>query len=126
MELSQRIRTLRQENGLSQADLEQRTGLRRQYISRVENGRTVPSLDTLEKLAGALGVPLYRLFYKGVKPPRIIRPNGAAAHTNGHNGDLVTARLMRLMLQISESDRQLLFSAALKMSQTSRMQSAAD
>jgi len=47
---------------MSQGDIEKRTGLLRCYVSRVENGHTVPSVDTLEKMAGALGVPMYRLF----------------------------------------------------------------
>lgn len=65
------VRRLRYEEGLSQGDEEDRTGLLRCYISRVENGYTVPSLETLQRFAGALGVPLYRPFYVGeqVSPP---------------------------------------------------------
>ena len=44
---------------MSQRDNEERAGLERCYVSRVENGHTVPSLETLERFAGALGVPLY-------------------------------------------------------------------
>src|SRR6266581_8592486 len=58
-----RIRQLREQRGLSQGDIEQSAGLLRCYISRVENGRTVPSLETLERFAAALDVPLYELFY---------------------------------------------------------------
>ena len=47
---------------VSRGDIEKRTGLLRCYISRVENGHTVPSVDTLEKMARALEVPMYRLF----------------------------------------------------------------
>src|SRR5690349_10712984 len=57
------LRHLRENKRLSQADMEGATGLLRGYISRVENGRTVPSLETLERMAAALEVPLYRLFY---------------------------------------------------------------
>ncbi len=39
------------------------------YISRVENGHKVPSLETLERFALALELPLYRLFYEGKEPP---------------------------------------------------------
>ena len=44
-------------------DVENRTGLLRCYISRVENGHTVPAIETLEKFARALEVPIYQLFY---------------------------------------------------------------
>lgn len=69
MLIGERIRKLREAKGLSQGEFEQRTGLLRSYISRVENGHTVPSLDTLEKVAAALEIPLYRLFYEGDKAP---------------------------------------------------------
>jgi len=64
-----RIRQLRQQKGLSQGDIEETTGLLRCYISRVEHGHTVPSLETLERFAAALDVPLYQLFYRGEEPP---------------------------------------------------------
>jgi len=64
-----RLCTLRKQRGFSQGDLETATGLMRSYISRVERGHTVPSIETLERLAGALGVPLYQLFYEGEEPP---------------------------------------------------------
>jgi transcriptional regulator with XRE-family HTH domain len=50
---------------MSQGDIEKSTGLLRCYISRIENGHTIPSLETLERFAGALDVPLYKLFYTG-------------------------------------------------------------
>ena len=64
-----RLRKLREERKLSQGDIEKRTGLLRCYISRVENGHTVPSLETLERLAAAMEIPLYQLFYEGERPP---------------------------------------------------------
>src|SRR5579863_2384870 len=69
MQIGQRIRTLREQENLSQGDIEKRTGLLRCYISRVENGHTVPSLETLERLAAALELPLYHLFYEGEEAP---------------------------------------------------------
>jgi transcriptional regulator with XRE-family HTH domain len=71
MIISDRLRALREERNLSQGDIEKRTGLPRCYLSRVENGHTVPSVETLEKLARAFDVPLYRLFYDGDKPPKM-------------------------------------------------------
>ena len=55
---------------LPQGDIEKRTGLLRCYISRVENGHTVPAIDALEKMARALGMPLYQVLYDGDKPPQ--------------------------------------------------------
>jgi len=69
MPIGTRIRKRREEKKLSQGDLEERTGLLRCYISRVENGHTVPSLATLEKFALGLEVPLYLLVYDGDEPP---------------------------------------------------------
>src|SRR5438309_11412048 len=71
MVIGDRLRALREEKNLSQGDIEKRTGLLRCYISRVENGHTVPAIETLEKLARALEVPLYQLFYDGEEPPQL-------------------------------------------------------
>ncbi|MGA8529466.1 MAG: helix-turn-helix transcriptional regulator [Acidobacteriaceae bacterium] len=62
MKIGTTIRGYRLSKGLSQGDIEKRTGLLRCYLSRVENGHTVPSLDTLAKIAGALELPLSQLF----------------------------------------------------------------
>ncbi len=69
MSIGARIRELRETKGLSQGDIEKATGLLRCYTSRVENGHTVPSLETLERFAAGLGVPLYRLFFSGEELP---------------------------------------------------------
>jgi transcriptional regulator with XRE-family HTH domain len=71
MIVGDRLKTLRESKSLSQGDIEKRTGLLRCYISRVENGHTVPSVETLEELARAFEVPLYRLFYDGEEPPTL-------------------------------------------------------
>ncbi len=69
MLIGERIRQLREQKGFSQGDIEKASGLLRCYISRVEHGHTVPSLDTLERFAAALDIPLYRLFYSGESAP---------------------------------------------------------
>jgi transcriptional regulator with XRE-family HTH domain len=56
------IRAHRLQKGLSQGDIEKKTGLLRCYLSRVENGHTVPSLDTLSKIARALDLPITQFF----------------------------------------------------------------
>jgi transcriptional regulator with XRE-family HTH domain len=68
--IGERLRALREEKKFSQGDIEKRTGLLRCYVSRVENGHTVPSVETLEKFARALEVPMYQLFYDGENPPK--------------------------------------------------------
>ena len=71
MIIGKRLRELRDEKKLSQGDIEKRTGLLRCYISRVENGHTIPAVETLEKFARALEVPLYQLFYDLNEPPKL-------------------------------------------------------
>jgi transcriptional regulator with XRE-family HTH domain len=71
MIIGDRLREMREAKQLSQGDIEKRTGLLRCYISRVENGHTVPAIETLEKMARALEVPLYQLFYDGEEPPKL-------------------------------------------------------
>jgi transcriptional regulator with XRE-family HTH domain len=56
------IRSYRGDRGLSQGDIERRTGLLRCYLSRVENGHTVPSLETLAKIAEAMEISLADFF----------------------------------------------------------------
>lgn len=68
MMIGERLTELREAKQLSQGDIEKRTGLLRCYISRVENGHTVPAIETLEKMARALEVPMYQLFYDGERP----------------------------------------------------------
>lgn len=70
MNIGIRLRELRELKGFSQGDIEKRTGLLRCYTSRVENGHTVPSLETLEKYARALEIELYQLFFAGNGKPQ--------------------------------------------------------
>jgi transcriptional regulator with XRE-family HTH domain len=120
MIIGDRLRALREEKKFSQGDIEKRTGLLRCYISRVENGHTVPAIETLEKMARALEVPLYQLFYDGEEPP--VLPNlpkrkSADEIVCGSAGK--EARLLnkfrRLMGRIEEDDRRLLLYMAQKM-----------
>ena len=64
MDIGRRLRELREDKKMSQGDIEHKTGLLRCYISRVENGHTVPVIETLEKMARALEVPLYAILYE--------------------------------------------------------------
>src|SRR6202045_3073638 len=75
MIIGDRLRVLREHKQFSQGEIEKRTGLLRCYISRVENGHTVPAVETLEKFARALEVPLYQLFYEGERPAELAQPS---------------------------------------------------
>jgi transcriptional regulator with XRE-family HTH domain len=113
MLISDRLRAVREQKDLSQGDIEQRTGLKRCYVSRVENGHTVPSIETLEKLARALEVPMYQLFYDGEAPPEPpALPKGVGTDSDewGSTGDSVRylQRLRSLLGRISDDDRKLI------------------
>jgi transcriptional regulator with XRE-family HTH domain len=71
--IGERLRTIRESKKLSQGDIEKRTGLIRSYTSRVENGHTVPSIETLAKYAQALEIPLYQIFFDGEAEPKKIK-----------------------------------------------------
>ena len=62
MNIGETIRNYRLQKGMSQGDIEKRTGLLRCYLSRVENGHTIPSLDTLAKIATAMDLLLHPNF----------------------------------------------------------------
>jgi transcriptional regulator with XRE-family HTH domain len=69
--INSRLPTMREDKHFSQGDIEKKTGLLRCYICRVEKGHTVPAIETLEKMARALEVPMYQLFYDGEEPPKL-------------------------------------------------------
>ena len=120
MIIGERLRSLRETKNLSQGDIEKRTGLLRCYISRVENGHTVPAVETLEKLARALEIPLYQLFYDGEKPPNLPRlPKGKAGNQMAWGSSGKDSRFLfkfrRLLGRMDEADRRLLLYMAQKM-----------
>jgi len=120
MIIGDRLRALREEKKLSQGDIEKRTGLLRCYISRVENGHTVPAIETLEKIARALEVPLYQLFYEGEAPPELQNlprrktPDEIAWGATGKEARFLSM-FRRLLGRIDEGDRRLLLYMAQKM-----------
>lgn len=125
MIIGERLRILREAKKLSQGDIEKRTGLLRCYISRVENGHTVPAVETLEKFARALEVPLYQLFYDGEKPPELLnlpkRVTGDMVALGVNRRDASFAnKLLRAVGQVADPDRQLLLFMARKMAQSGR------
>ena len=115
MDIGHRLTSLREEKKLSQGDIEKRTGLLRCYVSRVENGHTVPAVETLEKFARALEVPLYQLMYDGEEPPSL--PANDKVKRSDEWGSAgkdarFLKRLCRFLAEMSEGDRELLLSFA--------------
>jgi len=120
MIIGERLRGLRADKNMSQGDIEKRTGLLRCYISRVENGHTIPAIETLEKMARAFEVPLYQLFYEGEEPPdlpSLLRRKSSADILWGSSGReaRILSDFQRLLGRVEENDRKLLMSFAQKM-----------
>jgi transcriptional regulator with XRE-family HTH domain len=116
MNIGETIRNFRLQKGMSQGDIEKRTGLLRCYLSRVENGHTIPSLDTLAKIAAAMDVPLGNFFANN-------------ASDNGSSNKSIpqlTEDEVRFLTQIrryspslNESDRKLVLAMVKKMAASS-------
>ena len=116
MIIGDRLRTLREAKKLSQGDVEKRTGLLRCYVSRVENGHTVPAIETLEKLARALEVPLYQIFYDGKEPPKLAnllkRKTDDPEFGSGGKDAAYLHKLRRCLSKTAEPDRRLIMAMA--------------
>jgi len=69
--IGDRLRALRECKNLSRGQIERQTGLLSGFVSRLEHGDAVPSVEALKKIAQALAVPLYRLFYDDDEPPKL-------------------------------------------------------
>src|SRR5438477_12704984 len=111
MNIGETIRSYRLQKGMSQGDIEKRTGLLRCYLSRVENGHTIPSLDTLAKIAAALDLPLGNFF-----------ADSAADSGTTKSAPQLTEDEVRFLTQIrryspslNESDRKLVLAMVKKM-----------
>jgi transcriptional regulator with XRE-family HTH domain len=119
MIISDRLRALREQKNLSQGDIEKRTGLLRCYISRVENGHTVPAIETLEKMARAFEVPMYQLFYDGEEPPKALnlpksKTGGDSWGSSGKDARYLN-KLRRVLGKTDEDHRKLVLLMAQKM-----------
>jgi transcriptional regulator with XRE-family HTH domain len=113
MVIGDRLRELRDSKQLSQGDVEKRTGLLRCYISRVENGHTVPAVETLEKFARALEIPMYQLFYEGDAPPKVpdvVKRKTSGDEVWGSSGKNARylGKLRRLLAKTDQQSRDLL------------------
>ena len=117
MEIGQKLRELREEKNLSQGYIEQKTGLLRCYVSRVENGFTVPNVETLEKFALALEVPLYRFITEGerVKMPKLPTSNLELAWEVKGNHRREIRQFAKAFSQMDDRNQTLLVRLAQKM-----------
>jgi transcriptional regulator with XRE-family HTH domain len=120
MIIGDRLRALREAKKFSQDEIVRRTGLLHSYISRVECGHTVPGIETLEKFACALEVPMYQLVYDGEEPPKLPHlpkrktADDIAWGSKGKEARLL-AKFCRLFSRLGDGDLKLLFSMAQKM-----------
>jgi len=111
MNIGKRLMALRAARNLSQGDIERRTGLLRCYVSRVENGHTIPGLETLQRWAKVLEVEVYQLFYEGEGKPEPV-PAGAMEALDRREREL-----LGLFRQVNEADRQIIIHVARKMAE---------
>lgn len=116
MIIGERIRTLRERKGLSQGDIEKRSNLLRCYISRVENGHTVPTIENLEKFSRALEVPLHELFYEGEEVPPDLSSVTAEQIALESSSSTSAHRLTVLFERLGQRDRQFLIQTAERLS----------
>jgi len=110
MNIGDTIRTFRLQKGMSQGDIEKRTGLLRCYLSRVENGHTIPSLDTLAKIAGAMEMPLGSFFAESANS------NGSKPVPQLSEDEVrFLTQIRRYSGNLNESDRKLVLAMVKKM-----------
>ncbi|MDP9050592.1 MAG: helix-turn-helix domain-containing protein [Acidobacteriota bacterium] len=112
MNIGVTIRDMRLQRGMSQGDIEKRTGLLRCYLSRVENGHTVPSLETLQKIAGALDLPLSQFFADDQVGKEMPSLNLSEDEIR------FLTQIQRYASNLTESDRKLLLAMVRKFAQT--------
>jgi transcriptional regulator with XRE-family HTH domain len=117
MDVGDRLKQLRELKGLSQGEIEERAGLLRSYISRVENGHTAPSVETLEKFARALEMPLYQLLYEGERPTKALKTQAQQIDdwASRGKGRRIFSKLQKALQEMSVPDRAFLLYIAAKM-----------
>lgn len=122
MLIGQKLREIREAKNLSQVEIAEATGLVQPYVSRVENGHTIPGVETLEKWASALKVPLYQILYDGEEPPKPLKLSGNHHELWGNSGRQLhdLKRLRQYLARMSEGERELLMSLAGRMATRSR------
>ena len=99
----------RSEGLVTEGDVERATEMLRAYLSTVEHGNIVPSLETIERFSAVLGVPIHELFLS------VSAENGEQMH--GKHEDPSFALLSGYVRNMNVADRQLLMSLAGHLSQ---------
>jgi transcriptional regulator with XRE-family HTH domain len=115
MLIGQKLKEIREAKKMSQVEVSEATGLVQPYVSRVENGHTIPGLETLEKWASALKVPLYQILYDGEEPPKPLKLSSDSHRQLWGNSGRETHELKRLrqyLSKMNEGERELLLSLA--------------
>ena len=112
MNIGTTIRGYRLQKGMSQGDIEKKTGLLRCYLSRVENGHTVPSLETLQKIAKALDLQLSEFFAEETVGREMSGLN------LGEEEISFLTQVQRYSANLGDSDRRLLLAMVRKFAQT--------
>lgn len=114
MQIGTTIRAHRLQKGLSQGDIEKKTGLLRCYLSRVENGHTVPSLDTLSKIATALDLPIAQFFSDDSLEKKMSAPKLSDEELR------FLMQVRRYSSSLNKSDREILLAMVRKFASSSR------
>lgn len=114
MNIGETIRNYRLQKGMSQGDIEKRTGLLRCYLSRVENGHTIPSLDTLAKIATAMDTPLAQFFNENHS-----ENGGKASPQLAEEEVRFLTQIRRYSSSLNDSDRKLVIAMVKKMASAS-------
>ena len=118
MLIGQKLREIREAKKISQVEIAEATGLVQPYISRMENGHTVPGVETLEKWASALKIPLYQILYDGEEPPKPLKLSGNHHRELwGNSGRQLhdLKRLRQYLTKMNDQERELLMSLAGRM-----------
>jgi len=114
MNIGNKLHELRMAKSFSQGDIEKRTGLLRCYVSRVENGHTVPSLETLRKWSAALEVEMYQLFFEGGGKPQ------AASHKEAGKLGREERGLVEAFKRLDNKDKKFAVALVRKMAKEGR------
>jgi len=126
-----RLRAERKSRNLSQADLERRTGLARCRLSWLENGRAVPTIETLEKISDALEIPVYRLLFDGDQSVRVANTSSKIVLNSNRrrsrkNEVRLLGELRDQVRRMREDDQRLLLFIARKMAGRVRRRSGVE
>jgi transcriptional regulator with XRE-family HTH domain len=94
MNIGKRIKSLREERDMSQSQVEEKTKIKREYLSKIENGESKfnnPTYKTLEKIAGAFGMQVWEL----------LKPQNGAGSSNVAEGQ----KALKTELKAIEKER---------------------